>query len=142
RLGDFIDRTLSHPEREEMRALIIGDRGGIDDALRDRFALTGMAHLLVISGLHLSLVASAAFALVRLVCALFPVLLIRGWANKLSAIASALATISYASIAGHHVSTVRALIMVLCYVTAVVLDRPRAVMASLATAAIIICVAI
>ena len=33
-------------------ALALGDRRGVDPALRDRFARTGTAHLLAISGLH------------------------------------------------------------------------------------------
>ena len=53
RIRVFIDANLPYPESAEMRALIIGDRGDIDESLRQRFALTGMAHLLVISGLHL-----------------------------------------------------------------------------------------
>ncbi|MBV8359418.1 MAG: ComEC/Rec2 family competence protein, partial [Deltaproteobacteria bacterium] len=57
RIAKFIDLTLQYPQNAEMRALIIGDRSGIDERLRQPFALTGMAHLLVISGLHLGFVA-------------------------------------------------------------------------------------
>ncbi len=142
RIGAFIDANLDRPEREEMRALIIGDQGGIGEGLRDDFALTGMAHLLVISGLHLSLVAGAAFAAARLVLALFPILMIRGYANKLAAIAAAVTVAAYASIAGHRVSTARALVMVLAYLFAVMIDRAREVAASLALAALVICLVI
>jgi competence protein ComEC len=142
RIGAFIDSNLAYPERELVRALIIGERGGIDDRMRDTFALTGMAHLLIISGLHLSFVAAAAFGAARFILAFFPILMIRGYANKLAAIAAAIAVAAYASIAGHHVSTIRALVMVLAYVLAVVIDRAREVLASLALAAIVICLAI
>src|SRR5277367_6981772 len=99
-----------------MRALVIGDSGGIGRELRETFALTGMAHLLVISGLHLSLVAAAAFAAVRLTLSILaPVVMIRGWGNKIAAGAAMIAVLCDAAIAGHHVSTVRALIMVLSY---------------------------
>ncbi len=54
RIGALIDANLTGDERAEMRALVIGDRRGIDEALRQRFALTGLAHMLVISGLHLA----------------------------------------------------------------------------------------
>jgi competence protein ComEC len=139
-IGAFIDAGLDYPQRAEMRALIIGERGGIDRRLRDDFALTGMAHLLVISGLHLGFVASVAFVLIRLACIPFPPLLILGYANKLAAIGSGVAVSAYAVIAGTHVSTLRALIMVLCYVGAVLADRSREVLASLALAALIVCV--
>ena len=142
RIGAFFDANLQDPERAEMRAIVIGDRGGINQDLRDRFARTGMAHLLVISGLHLSFVAAAVFAIVRLLMMLAPGLASRGWANKAAAIAASVAVCAYAAIAGHHVSTARALVMVLAYMFAIVIDRSREALASLAFAAIVICVMI
>jgi predicted membrane metal-binding protein len=126
RIGGFIDANLAGEERAEMRALVIGDRGGIGEALRQCFALTGLAHMLVISGLHLGFVAAAAFALVRLTMMLFPALTARGYANKAAALAAALAASAYAAIAMPHVSTARALVMVLAYTLAVISDRARA----------------
>jgi competence protein ComEC len=141
-IGDFFDRNLAYPENAEMRALVIGDQGEIGDPLRQTFARTGMAHLLVISGLHLSIVAAAMFAAARLAMMLLPGLANRGYANRFAAVAAMLAVCGYASIAGHHVSTVRALVMVLAYMLAVAIDRSREAIASLALAAIVICVAI
>ncbi len=141
RLGGFIDAHLTGVPRAEMRALIIGDRGGIDAALRRRFALTGLAHVLVISGLHLGFVAAAAFFAMRLAMLLAPGLTARGYANKAAAVAGALAAAAYAAVAMPHVSTARALIMVLAYALAIVADRARALLASLALAAIAICLA-
>ncbi|MGH7914615.1 MAG: DNA internalization-related competence protein ComEC/Rec2, partial [Candidatus Binataceae bacterium] len=142
RIGAFIDANLAGQQRAEMRALVIGDRGGIGKALRQRFALTGLAHMLVISGLHLGFVAAAAFSLMRLLMMLFPALTARGYANKAAALAGALAASAYAAIAMPHVSTARALVMVLAYALAVVADRARAILASLALAAIVICLAL
>ena len=141
-IGEFFDRNLTYPENAEMRALVIGDQGEIGEPLRQTFARTGMAHLLVISGLHLSIVAAATFAVARLMMMLFPGLANRGYANKVAALAAMLAVCAYASIAGHHVSTVRALVMVLAYMLAVAIDRSREAIASLALAAIVICVAL
>ncbi|MDO8433165.1 MAG: DNA internalization-related competence protein ComEC/Rec2 [Candidatus Binatus sp.] len=141
-IGEFIDRNLSYPENAEMRALVIGDRGEIQEPLRQTFARTGMAHLLVISGLHLSIVGAAMFAAIRLAMMLLRGLSSRGYANKVAAIAAAIAVCAYASIAGHHVSTIRALVMVLAYMLALAIDRPREAIASLALAAIVICVAL
>ena len=141
-IATFIDRNLDDPAAAEMRALIIGDRGGIDEKMHETFGRTGLSHLLVISGLHLSMVGAAVFGLMRLAMLMFPAIALRGWANKLAAIAAALVVVAYASIAGHHVSTTRALIMVLAYMFAVVIDRAREGVASLALACIIICVAL
>jgi len=139
--GAFIDANLGYPASAEMRAIIIGDRGGIDEALRNRFALTGMAHLLVISGLHLGIAAAAAFFMVRLAMGLFPTLMARGYANKVAAGSAAIAAMAYATIAGDHVSTMRALVMVIAYAIAIVIDRSRELMSSIALAALVICFA-
>lgn len=141
-IGEFFDRNLAYPENAEMRALAIGDQSEIREPLRQTFARTGMAHLLVISGLHLSIVAAAMFAAVRLAMMVLPNLANRGYANKVAALAAMIAVCAYASIAGHHVSTVRALVMVLAYMLAVAIDRSREALASLALAAIVICVAL
>jgi len=142
RIAKFIDVTLRYPENAEMRALMVGDRGGIDDRLRRPFALTGMAHLLVISGLHLGFVAAGAFLLIRLVMAAFPALTTLGYANKIAAGAAIGMVSAYAAIAGSHISTMRALVMVLAFALAILLDRSRELLASLALAALLICFAI
>ena len=141
-IGSFIDANLTYPQNAEMRALIIGDRGGIDEDIRQRFALTGMAHVLVISGLHLGFVAAAAFFLMRLLMGFFPSWMALGYANKLAAASAALAATAYATIAGGHVSTIRALIMVLAYAIAILIDRSRELLSSLAVAALMICLAL
>jgi competence protein ComEC len=141
-IARFIDATLSYPEREEARALTIGDRGGLGTQLRDDFALTGMAHLLIISGLHMGFVAAVAFMFARLVLSAARRLLIFGWANKIAALISAFAVVAYALVAGHHVSTIRAVIMVATYAVAMVLDRSSNPLAALATAAAAIILAL
>ncbi len=141
-IGEFFERNLAYPENAEMRALVIGDQGEIGEPLRQTFARTGMAHLLVISGLHLSIVAAAMFAVTRLAMMLLPGFANRGYANKVAALAAMLAVGAYALIAGHRVSTVRALVMVLAYMLAVAIDRSREAIASLALAAIVICIAL
>jgi competence protein ComEC len=142
RIARFIDLTLGYPENAEMRALIIGDRSGIDERLRQAFALTGMAHLLVISGLHLGFVASGVFLLVRLAMSAFPGLMALGCTNKVAAAAAVAAISGYAAIAGGHVSTIRALVMVLAFALGILLDRSREILASLAVAALVTCIAI
>ena len=47
-------------------ALILGRRGGIDPDLQDRFARSGLVHLLSISGFHVGLIAAWVFLICRL----------------------------------------------------------------------------
>lgn len=48
-----------------VEALILEQRGGIDPAVRDRFARSGLAHLLAISGLHVGIIAGVLVLLGR-----------------------------------------------------------------------------
>jgi competence protein ComEC len=48
-------------------ALILGKRGGMDRALQDRFAQSGLVHLLSISGFHVGVVTAWIFLLCRLI---------------------------------------------------------------------------
>jgi competence protein ComEC len=47
-------------------ALILGRRGGIDRALQDRFAQSGLVHLLSISGFHVGVITAWVFLLCRM----------------------------------------------------------------------------
>ena len=51
--------------RAVLRALLLGDRSRVTDAQRDRFAKTGLMHLLAVSGLHVFLVGMVLYALLR-----------------------------------------------------------------------------
>lgn len=49
---------LLFPENTDLvRAFVLGDRNGLDAQLREEFSQTGVAHLICISGLHISVVA-------------------------------------------------------------------------------------
>jgi ComEC/Rec2-related protein len=94
------------------------------------------------SRLHLGFVATGAFLLARLMMAGFPALIALGYANKIAAGAAVGVVSAYAAIAGSHISTIRAFVMVLTFALAILLDRSRELLASLALAALIICFAI
>jgi competence protein ComEC len=60
-IGAFFDAHLDTQTAAVLRALIIGDEGRIDKDLREAFSRAGVAHVLSISGLHIGLVAVAAY---------------------------------------------------------------------------------
>jgi competence protein ComEC len=47
-------------------ALVLGRRGGMDPELQDRFARSGIVHLLSISGFHVGLITAWVFLICRL----------------------------------------------------------------------------
>ncbi|MEO8090042.1 MAG: DNA internalization-related competence protein ComEC/Rec2 [Gemmatimonadales bacterium] len=58
-------RTLYGHRAPMVDALILGRRGGIDRALQDRFAQSGLVHLLSISGFHVGVITGWVFLLFR-----------------------------------------------------------------------------
>ena len=63
-IAGLLDRVLGG-ESELAKALLIGDRTGIQDTVRDSFREAGVAHVLAVSGLHVSLLAAAVFFILR-----------------------------------------------------------------------------
>lgn len=55
--ASWLESSLPENQAPLARALLLGDRGGFSQQLRDRVSRTGLAHLLAISGLHLGLLA-------------------------------------------------------------------------------------
>ena len=56
RLSASLDRALPEPQCSLAQAILLGLRGNIPDFVREAFARTGTAHLLAISGLHLTVI--------------------------------------------------------------------------------------
>jgi competence protein ComEC len=101
--------------RGVLRALVIGDKGGIDDTLWQRITRLGINHLFVISGLHVGFVAALGFGLGRLagaLCAGFA-----RSARSLPALTAIAAAALYVALAGYTLPTQRAFIM-LCVLLA------------------------
>lgn len=92
-------------------ALSLGDRGFLDAGLRDALAVTGTAHLLAVSGLHVGLVALFGFGVGRLLCFAWPVRWARWPACTVQWGFAVLFAGSYAALSGFSTSTRRALIM-------------------------------
>jgi len=134
-----IARTLgATPAAALATTLLTGGRGGLEANTRESLRLAGLAHILAISGLHLSLVAGAVFWLLRALLALSPALALRWPIKKLAALAALLTALAYMRISGNSIATQRAFIMLAVMTLALVLDRPAITMRNLAIAALII----
>jgi competence protein ComEC len=64
-IGARID-TLFRGDAPLVRALLIADERAVDPAVRDRFAVSGIVHMLSISGLHVAIIAMAVELLCRM----------------------------------------------------------------------------
>lgn len=97
--------------RHVLAALTIGDRSGLRPHQWWLFRVTGTAHLMAISGLHISLVAGLVFVLMKRLSAWFPCVILRWPAPRVAAACALLAALLYSAMAGFAVSTQRAVIM-------------------------------
>jgi len=134
----FIDGNLPPGEAGLLKALVIGDRGGLSRETRESFAAAGVAHLLSISGLHVGMLGLVAFIVVRFLGSFSSTLMLRWNLFKIATFLSFVAVLFYAALAGGRIPTVRAAIMVGVYVLAVLFDREEEFYISLALAALLI----
>jgi len=137
-LGRAFDRLGRGEAAGLLRALVLGQRGGLEPATRQAFAATGTAHLLAISGLHLGLVWGWSYLVLRLLLAAWPALALRWGALKPAAALALVPALGYSLLAGGSTPTLRALVMAACLVAALLAERPYRPAGGLALAALVI----
>jgi len=106
-----------------MRALSIADRSAIDDSTRDLLAVTGTAHLLAISGLHVGMIAMLAALVGSLLAGPLMLVFTRLDRRRFALVLSLSAALAYALLAGLTLPTQRALIMLSVVGLALLLRR-------------------
>ena len=107
-------------------SLVITATATLDPVMRERFAESGIAHLLSISGLHVGLVTG----IVLLLGALLRV------SRRRAAYSAALLTIVYVVFAGAPYPAIRSLLQILLLTAAVLIQRPARATALVAAAAL------
>jgi competence protein ComEC len=124
------------PEAALLKALVVGDQSQVPPEIRHVFTRTGTSHILAISGLHISLVASVAFALLRWLLSWLPPAIRHAWTRKGAAVLTLFPASLYALLAGFSPSTQRALLMVSVFLLAFLAERETDLMNTLAMAAL------
>lgn len=131
RLGGLI---ADSPARGVMLALVLGERAAIPTEQWTLLTRTGVNHLVAISGLHVGLVASSAFFLLRWAWSRRPSLVLRLAAPRVGALGGLAAALLYSALAGFAISTQRALIMLAMIMAAVLWGRTPRLWTGLAVA--------
>lgn len=137
-IARLIDQAGLGPEAAVLKALVMGDQSGIAPDTRQAFMRTGTSHILAISGLHITIVASIAFALFRWLLGWIPIALRQAWTHKGAAVLTLAPITLYAIIAGFSPSTQRSLIMVAVFLMALLVEREPDLLNTLALAALVI----
>lgn len=127
------------PAAAALRGIVTGDRAGVPDALDQRWRISGIYHVLSVSGLHLAVVAGLAFALLRRLVAASCLGRRSRPARWAAPVALALAVI-YTAVTGAQLATLRSLAVVAIVLVGQMLDRPVRLVDALGAAAIAILV--
>ena len=124
-LSESLQRSLPEPASSLARSLLLGQRRGLPDEVRQDFIETGTSHLVAISGLHVAVLLGAALAFGRL--------LFGGarWALLLALVA----VWAYAMVSGMSPSVTRAALMGSVFLLGRALGREGASLPALAAAA-------
>ena len=119
-------------------ALITGRRDAITPTVYDAMFVSGIGHVLSISGYHMAVVAGVVFFVVRALLALIPGLSDRAPVKKWSAAAALLVTAFYLVLSGAEVATQRSFIMIAIVLVGVMLDRPILTLRTVTIAALVV----
>lgn len=141
RLTDHITTRLAGSRGGIAAALATGDEGAIEEPDSDAMRRAGLAHLLSVSGLHITAVVAATMLLVLRLLALWPWLAIRIRLPLVAAAAGALAAIGYTLLTGSQVPTIRSCVASLLVLVALVMGREAMTLRLVAAGAMIVLLA-
>ncbi|MDX1923354.1 MAG: ComEC/Rec2 family competence protein [Alphaproteobacteria bacterium] len=118
-------------------ALISGDQSTIDKSTMQAMRVSGISHILSVSGLHITLVAGIVFFTLRALMALFPWVTLQLPIKKIAAFFALLAAMFYTFMCAAPIPAVRSLLMSSLILIAVMVDRRALSMRLVAFAALV-----
>ena len=117
-------------------ALMLGEKSSIPPEVLETFYHSGLTHLIVISGLHMTFIAFFTFLMIRSALAALPALALNYPIKKWACLVSICVAFSYMILVGHAIPTIRATLMTTLVMIALLFDRHPFNMRLLAFAAI------
>ncbi|HRO09987.1 ComEC/Rec2 family competence protein [Amaricoccus sp.] len=133
-----IQRVIPGQDGAFTAAILTGDRSGIDRSVEAALRASSLYHIVSISGLHMSLLAAAVFAMIRYGLALVPRLALAWPLKKIAAVAAMVAGAVYLVISGSEVPAQRSYVMTATVLLAVLLERPALTLRAVALAGVIV----
>lgn len=119
-------------------ALTVGDRGSIDPETDEAMRISGLSHILSISGLHMAIVAACLFGGLRAVAAAVPWIALSLPVKSIAAAVALLGTLAYMVVAGSSLPTQRSAVMIAVALIAVMAGRQPISLRSVALAALVV----
>ncbi|WBQ13953.1 ComEC family competence protein [Hyphomonadaceae bacterium BL14] len=136
RLAQRVEAVAGAQTGAVAAALLTGERAGVSEEDAEALRLSGLGHILAISGLHMALFAGGVFFAVRFMLASIEPLARAHDPRKPAALIAILAATAYLILSGAAVSTQRAWIMACVVLIGVLIDRRAFSLRSLALAAL------
>lgn len=119
-------------------ALATGDQGGVGEEDAEAMRRSGLAHLLSVSGLHITAVVAAVMLVVLRLLALSPGLALNWRLPLVAAGAGALAAVGYTLLTGAEVPTIRSCVAALLVLVALALGREAITLRLVAAGAVVV----
>ena len=123
-----IDLLLPSEESSIIKTMLLGQKKEIDEDLKNLYMRNGIAHILSISGLHISLIGLGVFKLLNRI----------GIRHKISAGVSSIIIVLYGIMAGFSVSSVRAIMMFILSMVAILVGRTYDLLTSVSLSLLIL----
>lgn len=126
RCSAMLEQCFSERDASVMKAMLLGEKQEMDQEIKGLYQENGIAHVLAVSGLHISFLGMLLYRLLRKL----------RLGRKASCLLSALAVWSYVDVIGYTPSSERALIMFLFYLGAAAAGRTYDRLTALGAAAV------
>ncbi|MEA1840865.1 MULTISPECIES: ComEC/Rec2 family competence protein [Agrobacterium] len=137
-IAERIRTTIGGDAGAFAASIITDERQAISAETMEALRLSGLAHIVAISGLNMALASGIFFVGLRLAFSLFPAFAQRWPVKKIAAFAALLMTLAYYLISGFAVSAERAWLMMSVMLIAVLFDQPSLSLRNVAISALII----
>lgn len=134
-LSKTVFNTLDGAKAAMTSALLAGSQTAIDEETMEAMRISGLSHLLSISGVHVSMMALLIYVPLRFLLALFPWVALRYPIKKWAAGTAILFTALYTLLVGADAPTVRSALMTSIVLFAIMIDRKAMSMRLVALAA-------
>ena len=129
-ISDKYKKILGDKNAGSLSAMVLGDKRGLDEEIKELYQENSISHLLSISGLHISLLGGAVFLFLRRLKISF----------RFPLIASSIILIIYGAFTGFSVSTSRAIVMMSVLFISFVIGKSYDLPSGLALAALVLIV--
>lgn len=129
-ISEKYKKILGEKNAGSLSAMVLGDKRGLDEEIKELYQENSISHLLSISGLHISLLGGAVFLFLRRLKISF----------RFPLIASSIILIIYGAFTGFSVSTSRAIVMMSVLFISFVIGKSYDLPSGLALAALVLIV--